>query len=308
MRKLWEWIKHPHGAALIAFYICTAIFIAGAIVFSVIGTNESYGFAAYIFYGLAAVTLGYTVYTLVLFVPKWKQGVIGVLKKNGFTEKLYEQYGFRTLIFAVFSLALSLGNAILNGTIGIVRLSLWYGALGAYYLLLSLMRGGVLLYHRKKKRYAERETETQIKVRELKKYRGCGILLVLLPLALSFAIWEMTVFGKGFVHAGLMIYVAAAYTFYKVTMSIVNFFKARKGDECTVRAIRNVNLADALVSVLALQTAMFHEFSPHADFGMANAITGTAVCALTVTIGVFMIVNGSLKIKKMQTEATDDAG
>lgn len=301
-KKLWEWIKHPHGWQLLLFYIFTAICIAGAIVFSIVGLDKSYGFVTYIFYALAAVTFGYTIYTLIIFVPKLKQNTVTLIKKNGFTNRLYEQYGFRTIIFAIVSLIISLGNAVINGTIGIIYFSVWYCALGGYYLLLSTMRGGVLLYHRKKKKYSENESETQVKIRETKTYRMCGIWLILLPVALSAAIWEMVASDRAFVHAGIMIYAAAAYTFYKVTMSIINFFKARKGDEITVRAIRNVNLADALVSILALQTAMFHEFSPEESLGFANAIMGAIVCALTAAIGIFMLVKGSIKIKKLKAE------
>lgn len=302
-RKLWEWLRHPHGWALVLFYIFAAICIAGAIAFTVI--DIGYDVLAYVFYALAAVALAYTVYTLVLFIPRCKQNIVALIRKNGFTNKMYEQYGFRTVVFALVSLTLSLANALLNGVTGIVYLSLWYIALGAYYLLLFVMRGGVLLSHRKKGKAAKTETPTQIKVREFKAYRVCGILLVLLPLALSFAILEMIVSDRAFVRAGMMIYVTALYTCYKVTMAIRNIFKARKNDDATVQAIRNVNLADALVSVLALQTAMFHEFAGGESIGYANAITGAVVCALTAALGIFMIVKGSACVKKLQTEKDD---
>lgn len=298
-KRLWNWIKHPHGWPLLPFYVFTAISVAGAVFFINVDDGD-YRFWGYIFYFLSALTFGYTVYTLTLFIPKLKKNTVALIKKNRFINRLYEQYGFRTVVFAVFSWAISLGNAVINGMIGLVNFSLWYGALGTYYLLLSLTRGDVLLHHQSKKKYAARETETQLKVREIKTYRSCGILLVLLPFALSFVILEMVVSDMAFVHSGIMIYVSAIYTFYKITMSAVNFFKARKSDEMTVRAIRNINLADALVSILALQTAMFHEFSEKQSIGYSNAITGAVVCAFTAAIGIFMIVYGSILIKKLK--------
>lgn len=305
-KKLWEWIKHPCGWALAGFYLAAAIAVSGAIVFTIIGKDKSYDFIAYIFYFLAAITFGYAVYTIVIIVPKLKQKIILFVNKYPFINRLYKQYGFRTIVFAIVSLVISVGNAVVNGTIGIINLSVWYGALAAYYFLLTSMRSGVLLYHRKKKKYEANDTAEQLKVREIKTYRTCGILLVLLPLALSFAIAETVRSDRGFVHAGLMIFVSAAYTFYKIIMSVINFFKARRGDDMTVRAIRNVNLADALVSVLALQTAMFYEFSPEKSLGYANAITGAVVCALTAAIGVFMVVSGSIKIKRIKIEEQTD--
>lgn len=300
LQKLREWIKNPHGWTLVLFYVVTAISVAGAIVFSVIG--QDYYFIAYVFYALAAITFGYTVYTVVLFVPKVKRKIIGKLQKYEFTNRLYEQYGFRTVVFAVFSLIISLLNAVFYGVMGIWSLSIWYGAIAAYYFMLASIRGGILLYHRKRKKLSDVETDEQLKIREVKRYRTCGILLILLPLALSGVILETVLHERAFVKTGILIYVAAAYTTYKVTMAIVNFVKARKSDEMTVRAIRNVNLADALVSILALQTAMFHEFSQEVNLGFANALTGTVVCALTVTIGIIMLVKGSMQIKRLKTE------
>lgn len=301
-KRLLEWIRRPHGWRLVLFYLFTAGCIAGALYFCAVGAEGGYGVAPYIFYGLAAVTLGYTVYTVVLFVPKIRRRAAELLGKNKFTERLCGQYAFRTLVFAVGSMAISLINAVLNCAMGFVNRSVWFGALGAYYLLLFSMRFGILLYYGKKRRHEEKLGETQMKLRELQTYRVCGVLLVLLPLVLSSAILEMVVSERAFVRSGMMIYVSSVYTFYKITMSVYNLFKARKNDEMTVRAVRNVNLADALVSILALQTAMFHEFSKQQGIGYANAITGAVVSALTAALGIFMIVYGSRLIIRLKKE------
>lgn len=66
----------------------------------------------------------------------------------------------------------------------------------------------------------------------------------------------------------------------------------------TVRAAKNINLADAFVSILALQTAMFREFDAGDVVNVAtmNAVTGAIVCALTAALGVFMIVIAAKKV------------
>ena len=165
------------------------------------------------------------------------------------------------------------------------------------------MRGGVLIYHRRKNNYL---TEYEERSKSCKTYIVCGVWLILLPVALSVVIMEIVGFGMAFVHAGLMIYCAAAYTFYKIVTSVYNFVKAHKGDDMTVRAIRNINFADALVAVLALQTAMFFEFAGGENLGYANAIFGAIICAATAAIGIFMIINGSKKLKLLKTENEDE--
>lgn len=190
------------------------------------------------------------------------------------------------------SFAVSVSYAVFNGIMGIVERSIWYGALSLYYLLLTFMRGGLLI--RRKTRKVQDETQNY----EWRKYRVCGILLVSLPLALSCAILEMVRSEKAFVHAGLAIYAAAVYTCYKVIMAIINIVKARKYDQPKLRAARCINLADAMVSVLALQTAMLREFTSDMNVGLANALTGGFVCALTAALGIFMIIKSTRKILK----------
>lgn len=300
-KKVLHWLKNPRIWFLIIFYFVTAAAIAGAITVMVLGPADSP--IAYILFALAAITLGYSVYSIARFAPKIKRKLMDKLKQNEFTGKIVQNYGFRTILFAILSFAISIAYAAFNGVFAIISRSIWYGALSGYYILLAFMRGGVLFYHKKEKnRVGDEEDVSVKKVREIKTYRTCGILLIVLPLALSAAILQMVTSEKAFEHSGYMIYVAASYTFYKIIMSIINFVKAGKGEQMTVQAIRNINLADAMVSILALQTAMFREFSTGSNSAHMNAITGAGVCALTVALGVFMLINAGLKLRKAKKE------
>ena len=302
MKRLWEWLKRPRPwwFAIVAVLLICALVGVALFLFQ-IGTGTPYDVFAYLLYALSAILLSYFIYCIVYFAPRLKKALLEKAQKHEFTRRLIGQYGFRTVIFTIVSFAISGGFAIYNGTIGIIWLSVWYIVLGAYYLLLTLMRGGILLYHRKK---AKQEEETPLrKKREARLYEVCGFFLIFLPIVLSAVILEMYVSDRAFVHSGYMIYAFAAYTFYKIIMAIYNFAKARKNDDMTVRAIRNINVADALVSALALQTAMFHEFSPENNLTFGNAIMGAIVCALTVIIGVVMIIKGNTAVKKIESEA-----
>lgn len=306
-KSVFNYLRNPHAAFCIVWIILTAAAIGGNIV-SLVFNWQSTSLAplAYVLYALAAVFLAYSVYLVVKVVPKIKNSVKAALLKREFTGRILQQYSFRTIIFAVFSFAVSLGYAVLNGVIGIWARSTWYGALAGYYLLLVIMRGGILIFHRSKRHRADDEkTERAL---QLRIYRNCGIILTVIPLFLSAALTLIVRGDNSFEHPGLTIYPAAAYTFYKIIMAVYNIFKARRGDDYTVRALRAVNLADALVSVLALQTAMFKEFAPDMNNGYANAATGLAVCVLTVAIGVFLIVNAQLRLKAERRENTQDVG
>ena len=71
-KRLWQWIKKPHGLWLIPVYLFSACVIVCAIVLSAVGQGKVYDVVAYVFYALSAVMLGYCIYTLVIIAPKIK--------------------------------------------------------------------------------------------------------------------------------------------------------------------------------------------------------------------------------------------
>ncbi len=233
---------------------------------------------------------------------KLKAKIKEKLDKNKFTRR-FSDYDFRTVIFTVVSLVITTGYAAFYAMLGIALLSVWYGMLAWYYIMIVVMRAIVVFYHRRKRKLGGNAIEQKEKISRAKIYRNCGIVICFLTLPLSIAILMMVAEKATFSHAGLMIYVAATYTTYKVVMTIRNLIKAKKSTDLTVLTVRSINLADMFVSILALQTAMFHSFSPDTDWSVMNAITGAVVCLSTVIIGVFMIVGGKRAITQINYEA-----
>ncbi len=301
LKKIGRWLKNPHGIFLLLLYGITIIFVAGSISLAMLGDLENpLAAVVYVVYAIATIALGYSVYTAILLILKIKQKAVKRLRKRKFTGRLLDGT-IRLLVFTVGSLATGMAYTVFNGVIGIIELSIWHGALSGYYLLLTLMRGGILLYHRPKSK-GKTTSEYDAKKRALKIYRICGGILFVLPVCLPFAILQMAMEKNSFQYGGMMIYVSALYAFYKITISIVHIFKARKNDDMTVRAIRCINFADVLISALALQTEILKGFSSEENVGYINALTGGVACAFTAALGIFMFVNASIKLKGMQKE------
>ena len=95
-----------------------------------------------------------------------------------------------------------------------------------------------------------------------------------------------------------LIYAVATYTFYKLGMAIRNLIKARKEESLLLVTLRNISYADALVSLLSLQTALLAAFGQ--DSGelvpLMNALTGASVCLMILGLGSYMV----WKSKKIQ--------
>ena len=110
-------------------------------------------------------------------------------------------------------------------------------------------------------------------------YRNIGILLSFLTIALAGAVILLVNQEGGKSYHGYMIFVVAMYTFYKAIISIINIMRARKMQSPLLVTIRNIGYADALVSVLSLQTAMFRSFGEDSNIDptLTNGITGACV-------------------------------
>jgi len=284
----------PHILLLFLLYLATLLAsIASLCMLTLDFAAAPFAFAVYILFGIAACLLGYSIYTLVCFAPIIKQQTITFLMRHTLTRSLLSDFGFRTFAAALGSFTVSVIYSGFHGILALWEGSVWYGALAGYYLLLALMRGRLFFAFRSSDRNG---------TKALRAYRNCGILLILLDVALSVAIVEMIFNDRGFSYAGLMIYASAAYAFYKITLSVINLVRARRGEDLAVEAIRNIGLADAAVSILALQTAMFAAFPAEGiDTSLFNTQTGAAVSLLTVGLGVFMILRAQ-KLKKNRTD------
>lgn len=302
LKKAWEKILKPPTCVKAIVVVCAVLFIGGAMAVLIVGYegNLALEILAYTLFGLSALSLAYSVYFIVGWLPLLKNKIIEVINSKKFTRTLREDYGFRTVIFAIGSFCLSIAFGFFNGYMGIAYASIFNGALATYYIVLALVRGGVLIHHgkgaKKDDTYHEKDDERRAKV-----YRNVGILILVLSIALSAIIAQMIFDDRHFSYPGWTVFAFAAYAFFKITMSIINLFKARKHDDMTVKAIRNVNLSDAMVSILALQTALLHTFGTDGiDISLYNTLTGCVVSAGTYAIGIIMIVLGVKAIKKIK--------
>ena len=270
--------------------------IVWALMFAAVGgavacmTLELTGFLPYCLYALAAVTLGYSAYLAVRLAPKMKADILARAQKHTFTQNLVTSYGFRTAAFTALGFAVNIGYALFNGGMAIASRSLWFAVFALYYLLLSGMRIGVLAAGRRaKKKFAD--NEDALYGAKLKIYRGCGIALLPLDVALGAAVTLMVCRQDPMPHSEIAAIASAAYAFYKIILAVVNQLKVRKLDDPALQSVRSIGLTVASVSLFALQTTLVSVISDGGAERMLplNAAVGFCVCALTLGLGIWMI-------------------
>ena len=120
---------------------------------------------------------------------------------------------------------------------------------------------------------------------------AAGILLLALNFALTGVILLTIAQDTARRYSEIVVISIATYTFYKIIMAVVNMVKVRKTQSPVLITIRNIGVADALVSVLTLQATMLASFQGKGglDANRMNAVTGMVVCVLILALGVSMI-------------------
>lgn len=194
-------------------------------------------------------------------------------------------------------LALNILYAVLKFAFGIYYRSVWFGTLAVYYLLLAVTRFALV-------RYAGRSAFGADPVSEWKRYRLCGTILLLLNLALTGVVILVVQENEGFHYAGYLIYAMALYAFYNVITAVRNVVRFRRYRSPVMSAAKVVNLAAALVSILALETAMLAQFggsSGERFRAVMSGATGGGVCTIILCIAIYMICRAAKEIRREES-------
>ena len=285
---------NPPKVVIIITILLTFLFITLSIISLATNLQETNLFLlAYSSYGLSGCFLAYSVFLIVKYWKKIKTRVADFIENNDVAYVLVKDLGYRSVFLACFSLFFGIIYAIINGVMAVLAMSIWYLSLAIYYIALVAIRGAILIYQKKKLQGKNSDLAS------IKTYRNAGIALLITHIAITVAVLQMILINRFFEYPGLLIYTAAAYAFFKITVSIINIFKAKKQSDYTIKALLCINLADAVISILALQTAMLNTFGNTSAMSiLANALTGSASCILTLALGIYMIIKGQKEIKQ----------
>lgn len=229
---------------------------------------------------------------------KLKYYIIGKISRFPFGEKFLSDVVFRTKVSLLFGLAVNLLYAAVQLVYGIVRRSLWSGALAVYYVLLAVMR---FLLLKPEKKHGDKSA-----VSELKKYRLCGIILLLMTPIFASILILIVHKNSGAAYPGFMIYLMAIYALCYIIIAVVNLVKYRKYGSPMLSAAKAVNLTVALISMLSLETAAMTRFGGSDGAFIRRVVAGTscgAVCVIVLTMAIVMVVRSTKKIKLLKNES-----
>lgn len=174
---------------------------------------------------------------------------------------------------------------------GILYNSVWFVSLAVYYILLAVMRASLLHYVRK---------SGKDKISEWRRYRLCGMILLLMNIALAGIVTLVIRQNSGFEYPRVLIYIMAMYAFYAAITAVWHVVKFRRYGSPVLSAAKVINLTAALVSMLSLETAMLTQFGAAGDpifRRIMTASTGAGISIIVLGMAIFMIVRSTKQLK-----------
>lgn len=257
------------------------------------GSAISYAVYVLSFYTLSVLCVFFSM----VFPKKYEQ-----IREKIYSHPLGNRYmtdaAFKVRISLFTSLGINLAYSALKLGTGIYYRSLWIGAIAVYYILLSVIRF-ILLYHMERKKDAGL-------IGEYRSYRTAAVLMMCINLTLSGIVLNMILGDKTPAISDVLVITSAAYTFYVLTVAVIDMIKYRKYKSPVMSAAKAARFAQALVSMLSLEASMLVQFGNDENYRrLMLALTGAGVCVMVVTMSVYMIVHANKEMKKLSEENHD---
>ena len=289
-KKIGKALLFPHIAVMILLIPVATVLLVVSM--AIIGTESV---IAYISYVIAAYTL--TVWCVkipnaIAFFKKFKE-------ENKYARKWQEDARLRINVSLYGSLIWNALFGVFQLWLGFYHRTFWFYSLGAYYICLGVMRFFLLLHTRK---YTPGEKMQS----ELLKYRACGWIFLIMNLALSVIVTFMVYWNRTFLHDMITAIAMAAYTFTAFTLAIINVVKYKKYNSPVYSASKIISFAAALVSMLTLESTLLTTFSDGTMTASEQkwmlGATGGVISVVIVATAIYMIYNGTKKLKGLNSE------
>lgn len=224
------------------------------------------------------------------------------MNRHKYTSLYMNDIEFRARVSLYSGLAINLFYAVFKCATGVFFRSAWLWAIGIYYVMLSAIRFTLL---RNVRITDKKEHADERKIHEYKSARLCGIMMLALNAAMGGMTVQMIWQNRSYEYKGYIIYISAMYAFYSLIAAVVNVVKFAKINNAILSAAKILALAGALMSMFALQTAMFSAFGGGEEFQrLMNTITGGAVCIIVMGMAAFLIAWSNKCLNKLGNEQT----
>lgn len=189
----------------------------------------------------------------------------------------------------IFNLIINIGFIIFNFSLAIYYKSIWFVTFGCYYTLLFLLRFFIIFIY----------NSNRINNKRISFYITSILFILISIVMVGITILTYT-FKTGTKYNEIIIISMAAYTTYKIIMSIINHKKSRNKDDFSY-IIRTIGLADAFISLSNLQRNMLASFDNGSDFSISmNLCLNITISGFVLLLGVIVFIKGIKESKEIE--------
>jgi len=287
-KKIGKALLFPHIAIMIILVPISTVFLVYSMVF--VGTKSAIAIISYLLSFYTLTIWCFKIPHLIYFFKTFKS-------RNKYIKIWQDDVRLRVKVSLYGTLIWNTAYALLQLGMGFWHHTFWFYSLAGYYISLAVMRFFLV-------RYTGKNNAGENMKEELIKYRICGIVFLVMNLALAFIIFFMVYWNRTFNHHEITTITLATYTFTTFTFAIVNAYKYRKYKSPVYSASKAISLASACVSMLTLESTMLTTFG---DGTMSLAgrrillgISGGVISAFIIIMAIYMIVQGTKKLKLLK--------
>ena len=208
---------------------------------------------------------------------------------------------FKSKVRLYFSIAINIGYIAVNVLAYNTYHSKWFLVIAGYYVILFGMC--IVLF-----RFDQKVGFGFSRMDDLRITRLCALILLTLNVILLIAVEMIIYTDAGYQYEGVLIYLMALYTLFTSGLATINLIRVSKYRNYVVTIIRMAVVAAALVSILALETAVLFQFG--ADMSeeireLIVVISGIAISTVIVGMASRIIALTSDEIREMKAEEAE---
>lgn len=228
-----------------------------------------------------------------------KEKIMETLYKYKYVEKYLTDDIFQTQTMLLASLAMNIAAATFKFAMGMWFGSKWLITVSFYFMALSAMR--LLLLNRERKSKSL-ETPDHKRLYDLKSYRTCGFLVLLMNMFVGGMIVQMIVDNEGYDYPGIMLYLIGLFAIANFANAIYNVKKYWHIYNPMISAAKRLSFSTALVLLYTLQTSALARFGNNHEQlrRLLNSVSGAIVELVLFTMALLMIIRANQEMRNLK--------
>ena len=286
-KKLGLNLLYPHLAVIICLLPISVAFLVYSLIY--LGTESIVAIISYLLSFYVLLVICFRIPRMIDYFKKLKS-------QNKYIKRWFSDVHLRMNVSVYGALVFNLAFAIFQLGLGFYHKSFWFYSMFVYYLILGVIRFYLVKHLSKYKANEKADLE-------IKKYLICGVLLLVMNLALAVIIFFIVYFNKTFYHHMITTIAMAAFTFSTFIIAIINLVRYKKYKSPVYSAVKIVSFIAGCVSMLTLETTMLTTFGESAGSYFSQlmlSLTGAVVSVLSIVMAIRMIVKGTRWLREIK--------